>query len=563
MDPEVTQGQRKLPTRLDLAGLDDIGWDVLSTSASITGSHVYGDDGSYPVRLVVSGSTPGRLTVNVGAAAVTNVPPTLSQPAAASAIQNVPLQIIDFATFSDPGFGPAEKFAYRIDWNDGTAATTGNATIDRAGSPNVLTLGSINASHTFAAPGTYRGTVTLSDDDGGTASRNFTVSVTPPPRLELRLSNSSVAESAGTAAVQLTVTASNFPSSEAILVQLASSDTSEARLPPSVTIPAGSNSTLVNIDAVDDNLLDGSVTVTLSGSTAGVAAATIALVITDHETLTLRSNRVRVRENAGAGAAVLTLSRSNTDRQQPLTVSLSSSDASELTLPATVTIPAGAASIDVGLTAVDDTLLDGVQIVSVDASAAGYVGGGVSLEVLDHEPLQLVSSVTTLTEGSPINSTTRFTIQLPSPAPAGGVSVALAADADEVLLFPATVLIPAGSDRAEAIATVIDNSLVRGNREIQITASSLGYEPSAVVLNVLDDDRSAYTNFVNRFDVTGDNEVSPLDVLAVINAINAFGSGSVDRISPAVGYIDVTGNGLLEVLDVLAIVNFINARRRI
>ena len=56
-----------------------------------------------------------------------------------------------------------------------------------------------------------------------------------------------------------------------------------------------------------------------------------------------------------------------------LLVSLASSDTSRLTLPASVTIPAGQTSVAVPITTIDTGLLDGPEAVGVTATASGYL----------------------------------------------------------------------------------------------------------------------------------------------------------------------------------------------
>ncbi len=51
MDPSLNgQGIRKLPTPLDLAGLVDIGWNLIGQSVQVSGRHTYGDDLSTPFK---------------------------------------------------------------------------------------------------------------------------------------------------------------------------------------------------------------------------------------------------------------------------------------------------------------------------------------------------------------------------------------------------------------------------------------------------------------------------------------------------------------------------------
>jgi hypothetical protein len=68
-----------------------------------------------------------------------------------------------------------------------------------------------------------------------------------------------------------------------------------------------------------------------------------------------------------------------------------------------------------------------------------------------------------------------------------------------------------------------------------------------------------YTNPNNRFDVTGDGFVSPIDVLQIVNYINA-GLPSRPPLPPTAvpPYLDVNGDGFINALDVLAVIDEIN-----
>ena len=79
--------------------------------------------------------------------------------------------MIGLGTFFDSdSVGP---FAYQIDWGDGSAATTGTATIDLAGPP---TAGSFDGSHIYAE-GSYTLSMSVTDEQGGTSSEVFDVTV--------------------------------------------------------------------------------------------------------------------------------------------------------------------------------------------------------------------------------------------------------------------------------------------------------------------------------------------------------------------------------------------------
>ena len=75
----------------------------------------------------------------------------------------------------------------------------------------------------------------------------------------------------------------------------------------------------------------------------------------------------------------------NTDTVTSLTVALSSSDPTEATVPATVTIPAGQASVQFNMAAVDDAIDDGTQTVTITASATGFSSGSDTVDVTDND----------------------------------------------------------------------------------------------------------------------------------------------------------------------------------
>ena len=369
MTPESTNGQRKLPTRLDFAGMQDIGWQFINQQVQVSGSHIYGDNGSFPATIQLRGSVIGTLPVPFSVA-ITNVPPTLAVQQSQIAVQGQPLTIARIGQFTDPGFGAsqaspplAESFTYSINWGDNSPLATGTAIIETLGSAGVNTRGFLNASHTYLQMGNFTVTIRVSDDDGGTSQQQFTVAVGPPPSLELSIDKTSIAEDAGANAATITIKRVGFDTSTALAILLASSDTSELQLPSSINIPVGHSSIGVPVLAIDDSLLDGTARVLLSASAGSIVSNSVPVDVLDRETILLAINLTTMVENAGAGASTLTVSRSNSDINQSLSVQLTSSDVSEANVPRTVVIPAGSRSVTVGVDAIDDAIFDGSQVV--------------------------------------------------------------------------------------------------------------------------------------------------------------------------------------------------------
>ena len=201
--------------------------------------------------------------------------------------------------------------------------------------------------------------------------------------LTVSISPASISENGGSATG--TVTRSNADIGQSLVVTLGSSDTSEATVPAIATIPANQVSTTFAILAVDDALLDGKQTATITVSATGFVGDSADIDVTDYETVTVTVNPAAISENGGTATG--TVSRSNTNISASLVVTLSSSDTSEASVPTLIVIPANQASTTFTVTAVDDTLLDDTQTVTISASATGYVETSAVIEVTDFETL--------------------------------------------------------------------------------------------------------------------------------------------------------------------------------
>jgi hypothetical protein len=117
--------------------------------------------------------------------------------------------------------------------------------------------------------------------------------------------------------------------------------------------------------------------------------------------LTVVLNNHTVNETDPNPAATGTVTR-NTPTTSALTVSLLSSATSKLTVPATVTIPAGATSATFPVTVVNDHQLDGNKTATITASASSFQSGSDSAVVVDDNVPQLSLSLaqTTVSEAA-------------------------------------------------------------------------------------------------------------------------------------------------------------------
>ncbi len=146
--------------------------------------HTYADNGVFTVSITFGDddSPPVTYTFQI---TVGNVVPTVTPADDQTVEEGALLSVVDIATFTDPGFdnpdcssgATCETFSYEINWGDGTAIDTGEATIDVPGSVGTDTSGSFDGSHVYADNGIYTVTLTVIDDDEGTTSATMQVTV--------------------------------------------------------------------------------------------------------------------------------------------------------------------------------------------------------------------------------------------------------------------------------------------------------------------------------------------------------------------------------------------------
>lgn len=391
MNGSIPIGKRTPLSPLDMAAFDDLGWDLLNMRTTVSASHRYPDDGSYDVRVILKGSRGGEVPWDTASVNVTNVRPTLTVSENQSVTVGEPISLTDIGRITDPGFrnsvsSPAtdETFSYSIQWGDSTTPDQGQATIDVVGNASPrLTQASFNGNHTYTSIGDKTVTVRVTDDDGAVASGTFRIQVLPPPFITLSLDQSTITESDGTNAATLTIERSGPARPTNQTIQLASDDTTEARLPSSVVIPANATSAHVPIQAVDDALLDGTVAANLTASATGLISDTIEILVQDHESLEANLSSSEATEG---DVVTLTIQRSNEDTDTALNVQVNGIDLDELDLPSTLTIPAGRNVLNHPIQTIDDSEYERVIDLLFTFESDGYTAASTNLRLLDNEP---------------------------------------------------------------------------------------------------------------------------------------------------------------------------------
>ncbi|NQW18354.1 MAG: CSLREA domain-containing protein, partial [Chloroflexi bacterium] len=149
----------------------------LATGAngSISGTHIYADNGVYTVTVTVTDDE-GAVSNNSTMFIVGNDAPIVE--AGPNGVANEGgVFTVPNATFNDPG--SLDVHTATIDWGDGSLAAIAAVTETPSGPPGSGSgiNGTVTGSHSYAENGTYIVTIVVNDDDGGTASDTFTISV--------------------------------------------------------------------------------------------------------------------------------------------------------------------------------------------------------------------------------------------------------------------------------------------------------------------------------------------------------------------------------------------------
>ena len=210
------------------------------------------------------------------------------------------------------------------------------------------------------------GTITIHDDQTATLTVSLPASMNE---------NTEVPVLAGT------VTSSAAPASN-ITVQLTSSDSTGLTTPPTVVLLAGQTTAKFYVIMHDDHVIDDSRSISVTASVPDWTSGSASMTDVDDDATLAVVLPASTWEGQGVQQNAGTVEIGGTSTS-PLVVSLASGNSGDLTVPASVTIPAGQTLATFDFTAVQNSLHQGPQSVVVTATAAGLATGAGSIQVLD------------------------------------------------------------------------------------------------------------------------------------------------------------------------------------
>jgi len=325
------------------------------------------------------------------------------------------------------------------------ALSSSNTTAARVPASVTIAAGATSAAFTVATSAVSASTaVTISAAYAG-ATRSASLTVTPaappaPTLASLALNPTSVTGgNSSTGAVTLSGPA---PAGGA-QVALSSSNTTVARVPASVTVAAGATSATFTVST---SAVSASTTVTISGSYGGASrSASLTVNPAPPPAPTLASLTLSPTSVTGGNSSAGTVTLSGPAPAGGAQVALSSSNTLVARVPSSVTITAGASSATF-------TVSTSPVVASTTVTISGSYGGAIRSASLSVNPAPLpIPTLTSLTL-SPTSvigglQSSRGTVFLSAPAPAGGVQVSLSSS-NGAASVPGSVFIPAGASSA-------------------------------------------------------------------------------------------------------------------
>ena len=291
--------------------------------------------------------------------------------------------------------------------------------------------------------------------------------------------------------------------------------TDYARLSGEVTIPAGSSSAPVVITPYDDDLGEGSETVTLAVTTFNNAyslGAAFQSTITiadngDVPVISVRAGTTGVEGGANASVIFRSLGSASGNVVVNYTVSGTATAGSDFTaLSGTVTLPAaGPFDVSVSIPVINDTLAEPTETVKVIITpGAGYrVYNDASAEAViqDNDSGQRVM-VTAYNSSAAEGSASTGQFYLSRPTTAGGLTVSYAlsgtaTSGGDYTGLTGTAVIPDTASGVVVAFNPVDDALAEGTETVTLNVvAGSGYgvdRPASATLEIADNDAAAVT----------------------------------------------------------------------
>ncbi len=310
-------------------------------------------------------------------------------------------------------------------------------------------------------PVTTNTPVTISAAVGSTLVQSATLTVQPMEVSTVMLNPTTVQ---GGDASQGTVTLNCAAPTGGSVVTLSTNNSAIAAVPAAVTVAAGTTTATF---PVSTSAVTGDAAVTVSAALGSTPAQSAALTVQPLAVLSLTLSPTSV---AGGGSVIATITLNGPAPASGSPVTLSTTNTALAPVPATVIVPAGAASTAF-------VIFTQAAAVSTAVTLTAQSGGATRSATLTIQGSSLASL--TVTPASVVSGSS-FTgkVTLNGIAPAAGLVVGLASSDKTVASVPASITVPAGATTASFTLTA---PVVTATRTATLTATLAGVAKTAAV----------------------------------------------------------------------------------
>ena len=441
----------------------------------------------------------------------------------------------------------------------------------------IITLTSTDDADVSVDTAANSATVTIDDDDTALVSvlANDSAASEPsnPGQFTVSIDNSSDAD-----------TVVNY-----VVTGTADSGTDFVALAGSITIAAGQTSATVDVNVLDDSILENNETVILTLVSTddsdvmidtGSNSASITIADDDTAEVSISSTNSIASEPGVDGELTVTLSQvSDSDTVVSYTVSgTATAGVDYVSLTGTVTIAAGSTTATIDVSVLDDSILEGAEVVTVtltgtdDTDVAVGTFNASSVIIFDDDAAEVSIAATTPNASEPATAG-QFTVTLSSIADVDTVvAYGVSGDAtagDDFTTLSGSVTILAGNNSALIDLAVIDDTILEDNESVTLTLASItsgdadisiGAADTATV-TISDDDTAVVTIAANDASASepGDDGQftvsisSPSDTDTVVAYAIGGDATSGDDFTPLTGTVTILAGQTSATIDVTVI----------
>jgi hypothetical protein len=311
---------------------------------------------------------------------------------------------------------------------------------------------------------------TVDVNDGSAAAVNVRLSgctVTAPALSSLSLSPATVQ---GGATASATVTLTALAPAGGAVMSLTSSNTAAVTVPATLTVPAGSTSATTS--SVATSAVSATTTSVISATYNGItrtATMTVTAPAPPAPSATLDTVSLSLVSVQGGSTASATVTLTAPAPSEGAVVAFSSSNTAAVTVPATMTVPAGVTSRVVP-TFVSTSPVSATTTSVISASYNGVIRTA-TMTVTPPPPPQPGGALDSISLSPATVQTgtvsTSATLTFTAPTPTGGATVSLASSNTSIATVPATVTVPANSSTGAFAVTI--NPSAAGTATISAT----------------------------------------------------------------------------------------------